>query len=146
MLVGFISSYCRCEGNGHNFNIITVWSPGFVTTSDHCSKCWCCCLSKLDGNNCKPFNTTLRISLYPVVSLYEDKKLLYLNLQWRISQELIRGLKTPAVFTDYCEEAAHLAARCLSSTTSCQLALPVSRRTCSSSSSSSSSTKKMSNI
>ncbi|KNA17744.1 hypothetical protein SOVF_076090 [Spinacia oleracea] len=44
---------------------------------------------------------------------------------WMETIELIRGLKTPAVFTDYCEEAAHLAARCLSSTTSCQLALPI---------------------
>lgn len=41
------------------------------------------------------------------------------------SQELIHGLDIPAVFTDFCEEAAHLAAQCLSTITERKLALPV---------------------
>lgn len=44
---------------------------------------------------------------------------------WMETVELIHGLNTPAVFTDFCEEAAHLAACCLSSATGCKLALPV---------------------
>lgn len=44
---------------------------------------------------------------------------------WMETVELIHGLNIPAVFTDFCEEAAHLAARCLSSTTGCHLALPI---------------------
>ncbi|KMT07184.1 hypothetical protein BVRB_6g155080 [Beta vulgaris subsp. vulgaris] len=44
---------------------------------------------------------------------------------WMETIELIHQLKTPAVFTDFCEEAANLAARCLSSITCCQLALPI---------------------
>ncbi|XP_021731169.1 zinc finger MYND domain-containing protein 15-like isoform X2 [Chenopodium quinoa] len=44
---------------------------------------------------------------------------------WMETVELIHGLNTPAVFTDFCEEAAHLAACCLSSATGCKLALPI---------------------
>ncbi|XP_057531312.1 uncharacterized protein LOC130809518 isoform X3 [Amaranthus tricolor] len=44
---------------------------------------------------------------------------------WKETVELIHGLDIPAVFTDFCEEAAHLAAQCLSTITECKLALPI---------------------
>lgn len=44
---------------------------------------------------------------------------------WMGTVELIGLLNTPAVFTDFCEEAANLAAHCLSSKTGSQLALPI---------------------
>ncbi|KAH9609165.1 hypothetical protein KSS87_002391 [Heliosperma pusillum] len=44
---------------------------------------------------------------------------------WKESIELIHLLNVPAVFTDFCEEAAHLAASCLSTVTGCELALPI---------------------
>ncbi|XP_074274500.1 uncharacterized protein LOC141598676 isoform X2 [Silene latifolia] len=44
---------------------------------------------------------------------------------WKETIELIHLLNIPAVFTDFCEEAAHLAASCLSSVTGCELALPI---------------------
>ncbi|KAL2904233.1 Zinc finger MYND domain-containing protein 15, partial [Bienertia sinuspersici] len=44
---------------------------------------------------------------------------------WMETVELICLLNTPAVFTDFCEEAANLAAHCLTSKLGCQLALPI---------------------
>ncbi|KAL9272159.1 hypothetical protein AKJ16_DCAP21835 [Drosera capensis] len=39
--------------------------------------------------------------------------------------ELIKGLDAPAVFSDFREEAAHLAARCLSNVFNCAVTLPI---------------------
>ncbi|GAB2280372.1 hypothetical protein Dimus_015007 [Dionaea muscipula] len=44
---------------------------------------------------------------------------------WLPTIELIKGLDVPAVFSDFCEEAAHLAARCLSNVSGCALTLPI---------------------
>ncbi|GMH01666.1 hypothetical protein Nepgr_003505 [Nepenthes gracilis] len=44
---------------------------------------------------------------------------------WRATIELIKGLNVPAVFSDLCEEAAHLAACCLSSVVGRALTLPI---------------------
>ncbi|GAB4839901.1 hypothetical protein Ancab_020610 [Ancistrocladus abbreviatus] len=44
---------------------------------------------------------------------------------WLATIEIIKELNVPAVFSDFCEEAAHLAACCLSSVTGSALALPI---------------------
>ncbi|KAL9246439.1 hypothetical protein vseg_019974 [Gypsophila vaccaria] len=44
---------------------------------------------------------------------------------WKETIELIHLLNVPAVFTDFCEEAAHMAAACLSSITGCEPTLPI---------------------
>ncbi|GAB2214154.1 hypothetical protein Drorol1_Dr00018494 [Drosera rotundifolia] len=44
---------------------------------------------------------------------------------WLATIELIKGLDAPAVFSDFCEEAAHLAARCLSNVFDSTLMLPI---------------------
>ena len=41
-------------------------------------------------------------------------------------QELIKKIDVPVVFTDYCEEACHLAANCIKTVTGSPLKLPVS--------------------
>ncbi|GJN32307.1 hypothetical protein PR202_gb20805 [Eleusine coracana subsp. coracana] len=45
---------------------------------------------------------------------------------WMPTIELIRGTGIPAFFTDFCEEAAHLASGCISSITGQPLRVPVS--------------------
>lgn len=40
-------------------------------------------------------------------------------------QELIREIDVPAIFSDFCEEAAHLAARCITAVTGRPLTVPV---------------------
>lgn len=40
-------------------------------------------------------------------------------------QELIKEINVPAVFSDYCEEACHLAASCITTLTGCPLSVPV---------------------
>ncbi|KAF9614406.1 hypothetical protein IFM89_018551 [Coptis chinensis] len=42
-----------------------------------------------------------------------------------IVKELIKEMDVPAVFSDYCEEAAHLAASCISTVTGCPLTIPI---------------------
>ncbi|KAK9675737.1 hypothetical protein RND81_11G027000 [Saponaria officinalis] len=44
---------------------------------------------------------------------------------WKETIELIHLLNVPAVFTDFCEEAAQMAAACLSSITGCEPTLPI---------------------
>ncbi|KAJ0967119.1 hypothetical protein J5N97_024036 [Dioscorea zingiberensis] len=44
---------------------------------------------------------------------------------WLPTIELIKEMGIPAVFTDFCEEAAHLAAGCISSVTRSPLRLPI---------------------
>ncbi|KAK7307176.1 hypothetical protein VNO77_40005 [Canavalia gladiata] len=44
---------------------------------------------------------------------------------WLPSIELIGKIDVPAVFTDYCEEACHLAASCITTLSGCPLRLPV---------------------
>lgn len=44
---------------------------------------------------------------------------------WSPTIELIKELNIPAVFTDYCEEASHLAASCISTITGRPLAVPI---------------------
>ncbi|KAK1365803.1 zinc finger MYND domain-containing protein 15 [Heracleum sosnowskyi] len=44
---------------------------------------------------------------------------------WSPTIELMKELKVPAVFTDYCEEASHLAASCISTITGRPLAVPI---------------------
>ncbi|KAF3774226.1 Zinc finger MYND domain-containing protein 15, partial [Nymphaea thermarum] len=44
---------------------------------------------------------------------------------WKPTVELIRNLNVPAIFSDYSEEAANLAARCLSTVTGHSLSLPI---------------------
>ncbi|KAF9606776.1 hypothetical protein IFM89_028152 [Coptis chinensis] len=44
---------------------------------------------------------------------------------WLPTIELIKEMDVPAVFSDYCEEAAHLAASCISTVTGCPLTIPI---------------------
>ncbi|KAG6537749.1 hypothetical protein ZIOFF_002845 [Zingiber officinale] len=44
---------------------------------------------------------------------------------WLPTVELIKGMGIPAIFTDFCEEAANLAANCISSVTGQPLRLPI---------------------
>ncbi|KAJ0815428.1 putative Zinc finger, MYND-type [Helianthus annuus] len=44
---------------------------------------------------------------------------------WLPTIELIREIEIPAVFSDYCEEACHLAANCIRSVTGTPLTIPV---------------------
>ncbi|KAL8121179.1 hypothetical protein AgCh_018075 [Apium graveolens] len=44
---------------------------------------------------------------------------------WSPTIDLIKELNVPAVFTDYCEEASHLAASCLSTRTGRPLSVPI---------------------
>ncbi|GKC30534.1 hypothetical protein Tco_1037828, partial [Tanacetum coccineum] len=39
--------------------------------------------------------------------------------------ELINEIEIPAIFSDYCEEACHLAANCITSVTGCPPSTPV---------------------
>ncbi|KAM5566666.1 zinc finger MYND domain-containing protein 15 [Rosa sericea] len=44
---------------------------------------------------------------------------------WLPTIELIKDMNIPAVFSDYCEEACYLGARCISSVTGCPLNIPI---------------------
>ncbi|KAF3431343.1 hypothetical protein FNV43_RR26074 [Rhamnella rubrinervis] len=44
---------------------------------------------------------------------------------WAPTVELIKEINVPAIFSDYCEEACHLGARCISSVTGSPLTLPI---------------------
>ncbi|OWM76015.1 zinc finger MYND domain-containing protein 15 [Punica granatum] len=44
---------------------------------------------------------------------------------WLPTIELIKKINVPAVFSDYCEEACHLAARCINAATGHTLSLPI---------------------
>lgn len=44
---------------------------------------------------------------------------------WLPTIELIKEINVPAVFSDYCEEASHLAACCISTITGCPLPVPI---------------------
>ncbi|CAN1151322.1 Zinc finger MYND domain-containing protein 15 [Linum perenne] len=44
---------------------------------------------------------------------------------WLPTIELIKKMNIPAVFTDYCEEACHLAAECIASVTGCSTRIPI---------------------
>ncbi|KAI4314264.1 hypothetical protein L6164_027191 [Bauhinia variegata] len=44
---------------------------------------------------------------------------------WLPSIELMEKIKVPVIFTDYCEEACHLAASCINTVTGRSLTLPV---------------------
>lgn len=44
---------------------------------------------------------------------------------WIPTLELINRLQIPAIFTDYCEEAAILASRCIQEVLACQLTIPM---------------------
>lgn len=44
---------------------------------------------------------------------------------WLPTLELIKEIEVPAVFSDYCEEACHLAACCVKSVTGCDLSVPI---------------------
>ncbi|XP_076892845.1 uncharacterized protein LOC143544690 [Bidens hawaiensis] len=44
---------------------------------------------------------------------------------WLPTIELIREIEVPTIFSDYCEEACHLAANCITSVTGTPLAIPV---------------------
>ncbi|XP_058193260.1 uncharacterized protein LOC131310320 isoform X2 [Rhododendron vialii] len=46
-------------------------------------------------------------------------------MSWLPTIELIKAINVPAVFSDYCEEAAHLAARCISSVTYRPPSIPI---------------------
>ncbi|KAI3931382.1 hypothetical protein MKX01_040299, partial [Papaver californicum] len=43
---------------------------------------------------------------------------------WLPTIELIKEMNVPAIFSDYCEEAAHLAASCIGTVTKCPLTIP----------------------
>lgn len=50
----------------------------------------------------------------------------HFSIAWMAAfQELIKEINVPAVFSDYCEEACHLAASCISTLTGRPLSLPV---------------------
>lgn len=44
---------------------------------------------------------------------------------WIPSLELLKEIKVPALFTDYCEEACNLASQCINSVTGCHLRVPI---------------------
>nr|GFA20023.1 zinc finger MYND domain-containing protein 15 isoform X1 [Tanacetum cinerariifolium] len=44
---------------------------------------------------------------------------------WSPTIELINEIEIPAIFSDYCEEACHLAANCITSVTGCLPAIPL---------------------
>lgn len=44
---------------------------------------------------------------------------------WSSTIELIKEINVPAVFSDYCEEACHLAASCITTLTGCPLSVPI---------------------
>ncbi|GKE11263.1 hypothetical protein Tco_1414814, partial [Tanacetum coccineum] len=44
---------------------------------------------------------------------------------WSPTIELITEIEIPAIFSDYCEEACHLAANCITSVTGCTPSIPV---------------------
>lgn len=68
---------------------------------------------------CKQGHLVKLLKFYPCCSL--------LFIAWMCKlQELIREINVPAVFSDYCEEACHLAASCISTITGHPLKLSVS--------------------
>ena len=84
---------------------------GLFSPPNHRSKCRARSLFQLDSNNCKFFFSILKKKSVCVIHL----------------QELIQQLGVPAVFSDFCEEAANLAACCIEKVTQKALRLPVSR-------------------
>lgn len=68
---------------------------------------------------------------YSLVCKYESSIIQKANLScvlftiYITTQDLIKEINVPAIFSDYCEEASHLAASCISSVTGCPLPVPV---------------------
>ncbi|KAI3505669.1 hypothetical protein L1887_27829 [Cichorium endivia] len=77
----------------------------------HCMEANCSCKSE-NGE----FSSTVTISLHSGF---------YHNRYIEFTKELIRETEIPTILSDYCEEACHLAANCISSVTGSPPTIPV---------------------
>ncbi|XP_058080162.1 uncharacterized protein LOC131228497 isoform X2 [Magnolia sinica] len=85
----------------------------------HCVDADCTCKSAGENANWRVSNgRTSLVALQLWSGFYHDRC-------QEIVKELIQKMGVPAIFSDYCEEAAHLAARCITSVTGCPLTIPV---------------------
>ncbi|ONK71813.1 uncharacterized protein A4U43_C04F12660 [Asparagus officinalis] len=109
----------------------------------HCSEEDCCCkvsstVSASEAPNCSSSFLTVKLHKGFYHDRYEDiVKDSYPHLvvvpnagiaaysSWLPTIELLKDKKIPAVFTDFCEEAANLAAHCISSVSAKALRQPV---------------------
>lgn len=108
---------------------------GFISWLGYCSKCWHCCLSKLVTYHCMFLRFGIFLSSFQALmfeqghreTFYFGASSIYFTFfAWMgICQELINEMGVPAVFSDYCEEACHLAECCITRVTGRPLAIPV---------------------
>ncbi|KAI0529325.1 hypothetical protein KFK09_001872 [Dendrobium nobile] len=108
-----------------------------IDTYLQCSDGSCSCKSSCKQRSCLP-NSVVTLKLYK--GFYHEKYR-YMDTQpqlviapnagitaypsWLPSIELISKMNIPAIFTDYCEEAAFLAARCICTVTGRPLSIPI---------------------
>ncbi|VAI40080.1 zinc finger MYND domain-containing protein 15 [Triticum aestivum] len=109
-----------------------------ISSYPNCSGESCQCRSSISSENLNCSAVTLRIwkGLYherygDIVKDSNPHLILAPNAgvaaypSWMPTIEMIRGIGVPAIFTDFCEEAAHLASCCISSITGQPLGLPI---------------------
>ncbi|TVU39210.1 hypothetical protein EJB05_12618, partial [Eragrostis curvula] len=111
----------------------------------HCSDESCCCKSGSEDLTSSPVTLKLWKGFYH--ERYRDIMKVFLTVtfllnsnphlifapnagvaaypSWMPTIEIIRGAGIPAIFTDFCEEAAHLASCCISSITGQPLRIPI---------------------
>ncbi|PKU77066.1 hypothetical protein MA16_Dca001672 [Dendrobium catenatum] len=108
-----------------------------IDTYLQCSDGSCSCKSSCKQRSCLP-NSVVTLKLYK--GFYHEKYR-YMDTHpqlviasnagitaypsWLPSIELISEMNIPAIFTDYCEEAAFLAARCICTVTGRPLSIPI---------------------
>jgi len=113
-----------------------LWFSGFLSSPNYCSKWRHCCLFQLVTKYCMCpiFCLSSVLELVLVFCCLQFKNyaarlhnfLMFPLFAWSNFQELIEKIYVPAVFSDYCEEACHLAASCIKTVTGRPLRLPVS--------------------
>uniref|UniRef100_A0A0D9WYT3 Uncharacterized protein n=1 Tax=Leersia perrieri TaxID=77586 RepID=A0A0D9WYT3_9ORYZ len=124
-----------------NINYTIDFRDGEVITISnygHCSAGSCSCKSRIDSKDlsCSAVIFKLRKGLYherysDIVKDSNPHLIVAPNAgvaaypSWMPTIEIIRKVGIPAIFTDFCEEAAHLASSCISSITGQPLRVPI---------------------
>ncbi|KAG8080572.1 hypothetical protein GUJ93_ZPchr0007g5163 [Zizania palustris] len=109
-----------------------------VSSYAHCSDESCCCKSSIGSKDlsCSAVTFRLRKGLYhkrynDIVKDAKPHLILAPNAgiaaypTWMPTIEMIKETGIPAIFTDFCEEAAHLAISCITSITGRSLRVPI---------------------
>ncbi|KAL4586891.1 hypothetical protein LXL04_011538 [Taraxacum kok-saghyz] len=96
----------------------------------HCTEVNCRCKSSKSE-----FSSPITVTLHSDLLFYEQEFIPDLIIApnagiaayktWLPTIELIKEIEIPAIFSDYCEEACHLAVNCISSVTGCPPIIPI---------------------